>query len=79
LRCMSLILAQSGHSIVGRQCPLLGVKRTSTGGDPMSAFDPKRTLTKRCSPWPLLIGINALIGLFGIIPICSIAQHQTIR
>jgi hypothetical protein len=25
------------------QCPLLGVKRTSTGANPMSAFDPKRT------------------------------------
>src|SRR5262249_37103574 len=26
------------------QCPLLGVKRTSHGHAPMSAFDPKRTL-----------------------------------
>ena len=25
------------------QCPLLGVKRTSTGADPTSAFDPNRT------------------------------------
>jgi hypothetical protein len=38
--------AQSGHSAVAVQCPLLGVKRTSMGGNPMSAFDPKRTLTR---------------------------------
>jgi hypothetical protein len=35
------IPALSNHA---RECPLLGVKQTSTGGDPMSAFDPKRTL-----------------------------------
>jgi hypothetical protein len=35
--------AQSGHFSIEFQCPLLGVKRTSTGGNPMSAFDPKRT------------------------------------
>jgi hypothetical protein len=37
-------LAQSGHPDTWNQCPLLGVKRTSTGANPMSAFDPKRTL-----------------------------------
>ena len=43
LQCMSPLLAQSGHPSPAHQCPLLGVKRTSTGGNPMSAFDPKRT------------------------------------
>jgi hypothetical protein len=33
------LLAQSGHPRCARQCPLLGVKRTSTGGNPISAFD----------------------------------------
>jgi hypothetical protein len=33
----SLFLAQSGHPTVARQCPLLGVKRTSTNAHPMSA------------------------------------------
>jgi hypothetical protein len=28
-------------------CPLLGVKRTSTGANPMSAFDPKRKSTNQ--------------------------------
>jgi len=37
------LLAQSGHPTVFRQCPLLGVKRTSAAGYSMSAFDPKRT------------------------------------
>src|SRR5262249_55307721 len=37
------LLAQSGHSVTEFQCPLLGVKRTSRGHAPMSAFDPKRT------------------------------------
>src|SRR6516162_3296200 len=36
-------MAQSEHPTVARQCPLLGVKRTSTVADLMSAFDPKRT------------------------------------
>src|SRR5689334_19178914 len=38
------LLAQSGHHNCAAECPLSGVKRTSTGGNPMSAFDPKRTL-----------------------------------
>jgi hypothetical protein len=38
---MSLLLAQSGHSSVARQCPLLGVKRTWQSQSLMSAFDPK--------------------------------------
>jgi hypothetical protein len=37
------LLAQSGHSSIEFQCPLLGVKRTSAGINGMSAFDPKRT------------------------------------
>jgi Cyclic nucleotide-binding domain len=42
LRCMSLLLAQSGHPDSVSQCPLLGVKRTSAGISGMSAHDPKR-------------------------------------
>jgi hypothetical protein len=30
---MSPLLAQSGHATVARQCPLLGVKRTSAMGE----------------------------------------------
>src|SRR5215472_1671896 len=30
------------------RCPLLGVKQTSDGRTPMSAFDPKRTLVIGC-------------------------------
>ena len=37
------LLAQSGHPTLIRQCPLLGVKRTSIEGGGMSANDPKRT------------------------------------
>jgi hypothetical protein len=33
----------SGHPPLTRECPLLGVKRTSMSSDPMSAFEPKRT------------------------------------
>jgi hypothetical protein len=40
-RC--LLLAQSGHPSHAQQCPLLGVKRTSCRGAPMSAYDPKLT------------------------------------
>src|SRR6516165_4428198 len=40
MRC--LLLAR-GHSTTEFQCPLSGVKRTSRGRTPMSAFDPKRT------------------------------------
>jgi len=43
LRCMSPLLAQSGHLAGEFQCPLLGVKRTLVGDAAMSAFDPKRT------------------------------------
>ena len=32
-----------GHCHRAERCPLLGVKRTWAGGNPMSAFDPKRT------------------------------------
>ena len=44
LHCMGLLLAQSGHPNTLNQCLLLGVKRTSRGRAPMSAFDPKWTL-----------------------------------
>ena len=47
-RC--LLLAQSGHSTTEFRCPLLRVKWTLIGGDPMSAFDPKRTSTTRFPP-----------------------------
>src|SRR5262249_36886670 len=43
------LLAHSGHRHPLSQCPLLGVKRTSHGLAGMSAFDPKRTLGRRCS------------------------------
>src|SRR5690348_13841858 len=43
LRCMSPLLAQSGHFSIEFQCPLLGVKRTSDGRASMSGFDPKAT------------------------------------
>jgi hypothetical protein len=38
-----LLMALSGHPSAARQCPLLGVKRTSRKPWRMSAFDPKRT------------------------------------
>jgi hypothetical protein len=38
-----LLLAHSGHATYAQQCPLSGVKRTSTAGNPMSASDPERT------------------------------------
>jgi hypothetical protein len=44
-----LLLALSGHYRSAKRCPLLGVKRTSAGANPMSAFDPKRTLVLRSS------------------------------
>jgi hypothetical protein len=37
-------MALSGHSRRRERCPLSGVKRTLRGPNPMSAFDPKRTL-----------------------------------
>src|SRR5262245_46466983 len=39
LRCMSPLLAQSGHALVHRTCLLLGVKRTWAGAVQMSASD----------------------------------------
>ena len=44
------LFAQSGHSRVTDQRPLLGVKRTSRSLAVMSAFDPKRTSAPK---WPL--------------------------
>src|SRR5215470_13067599 len=49
MRCMSPLLARSGHSATEFQCPLLGVKRTFLHLASMSAFDPKRTLPWRSS------------------------------
>ena len=43
VHCMSPLLAQSGHAILHRTCPLSGVKRTWLIGAHMSACDPKRT------------------------------------
>jgi hypothetical protein len=43
LHCMSPLLAQSGHGLVHRICPLSGVKRTCRFALQMSAYDPKRT------------------------------------
>jgi hypothetical protein len=37
------LLARSGRCHRAEQCLLLGAKRTSMGGSPMSGFDPKRT------------------------------------
>jgi hypothetical protein len=39
-------MAQSGHEPVQRTCPLSGVKQTWPFAAHMSAFDPKRTLSK---------------------------------
>jgi hypothetical protein len=36
--CQCPLLAQSGHRSDALQCPLLGVKRTSTGDGPMVRF-----------------------------------------
>jgi hypothetical protein len=44
------LMAQSGHRDHAEPCPLLGVKRTSTDDNPMSAFDPKRTLNAPNGP-----------------------------
>src|SRR6516225_2744122 len=43
------LLAQSRHAATEFQCPLSGVKRKLIGGAPMSAFDPKRTLSLAAS------------------------------
>ena len=43
LRCMSPLLAQSGHRLVRCTCPLSGVKRT-TGGQTVSVLLIKRRL-----------------------------------
>jgi hypothetical protein len=58
LQCMSLLLAQSGHSESTRRCPLSGVKRTSDGHAPMSAFDPKRTFRLRVRFQPLWLPLQ---------------------
>jgi len=52
-RC--LLLAQSGHANHSQQCPLLGVKRTSTDRYEMSTSDPMQTSTEpRTSSLPWL-------------------------
>jgi ABC transporter substrate binding protein len=42
LRCMSPLLAHSGHEAMSESCPLLGVKRTWAERLAMSANDPSR-------------------------------------
>ena len=52
--CMSLLLAQSGHSVTAVGCPLLGEKRTSKFKSVTSAFDPKATWVAQIAvmkPW----------------------------
>ena len=44
LRCMSPVVAQSGHPNCRDECPLSRVKRTSKSKSVTSAFDPTRTL-----------------------------------
>ena len=60
LRCISSLMALSGHRNLAARCPLLGVKPTSHFKGLMSANDPKRTSTnddansndaRRCG-WP---------------------------
>src|SRR5216684_7541026 len=48
--CPCPLLAQSGHYLSVEGCPLLGVKRTSTAGVPMSANDPTRTSSSLPKP-----------------------------
>src|SRR6185369_8032465 len=43
MRCMSLLLAQSGHPTLHRTCPLLGVKRTCANPLLRSLLGEKRT------------------------------------
>jgi hypothetical protein len=43
LRCMSPLMAQSGHTELHCKCPLLGVKQTCLFALQMSACDPTRT------------------------------------
>jgi hypothetical protein len=50
LRCMSSLMAQSGHWDRAERRSLLGVKRTSQVRLVMSAFDPKRTTLKKRLP-----------------------------
>ena len=46
------LLAQSGHELVHRTCPLSGVERTSLFALHMSAYDPKRTCVgAKGKPW----------------------------
>src|SRR5262245_3179832 len=51
---MSPLLAQSGHALVHRTCPLSGVKRTCLCALQMSAFDPKRTSGRHCRDTALI-------------------------
>ena len=43
LRCMSLLLAPTGHAWPGCRRPLLGAKQKSRSWATTSGFDPKRT------------------------------------
>src|SRR6516162_9061370 len=46
------LLAQSGHFTTEFQCPLSGVKRTSSESASMSANDPKRSWALRVLAYP---------------------------
>jgi putative ABC transport system substrate-binding protein len=61
LRCMSPVLALSGHHDRAERCPLSGGKRTFGSASAMSANDPKRTsgnvpITAFCTSSPALLG-----------------------
>ena len=64
------LLAQSGHRLVHRTCPLLGVKRTCFGRHEMPAYDPVRTLrswallamSARSKKWSFLIRQSPIKG-----------------
>src|SRR5262249_22900040 len=44
LQCECRLLAQSGQATTSALCLFLGVKRTNSKQDALSAYDPKRTL-----------------------------------
>src|SRR6516162_10045345 len=57
-------MAQSGHPRCRERCPLLGVKRTSRFRSFMSAYDPKRTSSRRSYvPWLKSVELFGTRGL----------------
>jgi hypothetical protein len=70
---MSPLLAQSGLCRRPKRCPLLGVKRTSMDANPMSAFDPKRTLT--ALDFHQLNPLQTSTGLRHSMPTVRIGRH----